>query len=312
MIHLSVLPDKSIEMLNPRMGDVFVDGTLGAGGHTERIARAVGPNGLVIAFDRDVTAIDRTERRLKQAGLRNIRYVHANYRFLGEALDRLGIAAVDGILLDIGLSSDQLADRERGFSFESEGLLDLRFDTSEGQPAYELLEHWSEEHIADVLFQYGEEKFSRRIARAIVEKRTTEKPLRTAREFAEIVRRRVPREKRDKRDKFGNHNSRNIDPATRSFQGLRIAVNEELDSLDSLLKSSPDHVKPGGRVAVISFHSLEDRVVKNYFRDEDRLNVLTKKPIIADEEECNRNPRARSAKLRVAERVGRGAPDFGI
>ncbi len=299
MIHLSVLPNESIEALSIRERGVYVDGTLGAGGHTERIARAVGPDGLVIGFDRDVSAIDRTQERLAAAGLTNIRYVHANYRYLE---DRLGIATVNGILLDIGLSSDQLADRDRGFSFESDGPLDLRFDVSEGEPAYKLLEHWDEERIANTIYRYGEEKFSRRIARRIVEQRKFGQPLHTAAELAEIVRRCVPPERRSNRYDRQYGTTRSIDPATRTFQALRIAVNDELGSLEALLKIAPDRLKPGARLAVISFHSLEDRIVKTAFRDDGRLETVTKKPITASEDECRTNPRARSAKLRVAER----------
>lgn len=295
MIHVPVLPDECTNALNIKTGGIYVDGTLGAGGHTERMARQIGPQGTVVAFDRDVTAIDRTEERLKSLQMTNVRYVHADYRHLDEALERLGIGKIDGILLDIGLSSDQLADRDRGFSFDSEGPLDLRFDVSEGRPAWELLEHWDETRIADTIYEYGEEKYSRRIARAIVEKRRSDKALRTAAELAEIVRRCVPAERRAK------HGAKNIDPATRTFQALRIAVNDELGALQTLLRIGPDYLKPGGRLAIISFHSLEDRIVKTAFREDERLQVITKKPITAGDEECERNPRARSAKLRVAE-----------
>ena len=295
MIHVSVMPDESLEALNLQTSGVYVDGTLGAGGHTERIARQIGPNGMVIAFDRDVAAIDATEARLRAAGIENVRYVHADFRFLAEALDRIGMSRIDGILLDIGLSSDQLADRERGFSFESDGPLDMRFDTGEGEPAWRLLEHWNEEHIADMIYRYGEERFSRRIARRIVEQRQTGKPLRTAAELAAIVRRCVPPERRTKKGQ-----TTNIDPATRTFQGLRIAVNDELGALEAVLKIAPERLKPGGRLAVISFHSLEDRIVKSAFREDERLEIVTKKPIMAGDAECRDNPRARSAKLRVA------------
>ena len=196
-------------------------------------------------------------------------------------------------MLDLGLSSDQLADRSRGFSFDSDGDLDLRFDPTEGVPAYELLNKWRAEQIADVIFQYGEERMSRRIARAIVEQRAV-KPLRTARELAEICRRCVP---------VPPWTKKKIDPATRTFQALRIAVNDELGSLETFLKKFASRLKVGGRVAVISFHSLEDRIVKNAFRDMSELNVLTRKPIVATDFEIENNPRSRSAKLRVAEKV---------
>jgi len=223
--------------------------------------------------------------------------LHANFCDFPDALRLLKIEQVDGFLLDIGLSSDQLADRERGFSFDSDGPLDLRFDTTEGLPAHELLEKWGEERIANTIYEYGEEKFSRRIAKRIVERRRENSPIRTARELAELVRSCVPMQRKT------NRHSTTIDSATRTFQALRIAVNDELGSLETFLKQVSAHLKPGGRVAVISFHSLEDRIVKNVFRDDPNLESVTKKPITAAEEELERNPRSRSAKLRVAEKV---------
>jgi 16S rRNA (cytosine1402-N4)-methyltransferase len=231
----------------------------------------------------------RAEREL--AGL-PVMIAHSNFCDLPEVLAEIGVEKVDGILLDIGLSSDQLADRERGFSFESDGPLDLRFDVDHGQPAYALLARLTEKSLADVIYQYGEERFSRRIAREIVERRSTN-PIRTAAELAELVRRCVPR----------TPDSERIHPATRTFQALRIAANDELKSLDIALRRSPDCLRPGGRLAIISFHSLEYRRVKDAFRDDARLNNLTRKPITAGEAELAANPRSRSAKLRVAERV---------
>jgi 16S rRNA (cytosine1402-N4)-methyltransferase len=297
MIHVPVLPIEAIEMLGVFAGGVFVDGTLGAGGHTERIAKIVGETGVVIAFDRDKDAIDETESRLHQIGLRNIRYAHANFCFLEDALDKLGIREVDGILLDIGLSSDQLLDSNRGFSFSSPDLLDLRFDVTEGEPAWKLLERRSEKDIADVIFRYGEERHSKRIARAIVEQRRAGEPIRYASELAALVSSVVPAERRTK---FGHTD---INPATRTFQALRIAVNDELGSLRTILEVAPSRLKAGGRLVVISFHSLEDRIVKNMFRDDERLEVVTKKPLTATDEEIERNHRSRSAKMRAAKRV---------
>ena len=301
-IHISVLSQEVLAAIAPRLGGVYVDGTLGGGGHTELLARAVGPAGLVLAMDRDVKAIDATEERLKQlrqtdSDLATIRFAHANFCDFPDALRLLKIEQVDGFLLDIGLSSDQLADRNRGFSFDSDGPFDLRFDTTEGLPAYELLEKWSEERIANTIYEYGEEKFSRRIARRIVERRRENLSIRTARELAELVRSCVPMQRKT------NRHSTTIDSATRTFQALRIAVNDELGSLETFLKQVSTHLKPGGRVAVISFHSLEDRIVKNAFRDDPNLESVTKKPITAGEEELEHNPRSRSAKLRVAEKV---------
>ena len=193
----------------------------------------------------------------------------------------------------MGLSSDQLADRSRGFSFDSDGDLDLRFDTTEGTPAYELLNRWNAEKIADVIFKYGEERLSRRIARAIVARRE-EAPIRRACDLAEICRRCDP---------TPTWKKKRIDPATRTFQALRIAVNDELGSLEKFLKKCFDFLYPGGRVAIISFHSLEDRIVKNAFRETEQVKVVTRKPIVAADEEVERNPRARSAKLRIAEKI---------
>jgi len=299
--HIPVLPQEVLEGLAPKRGGIYVDGTLGGGGHTELLARAVGPSGMVLAMDRDLKAIDAAEALFKQKRqtdpeLAVVRLAHANFRDFPDALRMLEIEKVDGVLLDIGLSSDQIADRERGFSFDSEGPLDLRFDITEGFPAYEHLEKWSEERIADIIYEYGEEKFSRRIARKIVERRQEGNPVRSARELGELVRKCVPMQRKT------NLRSTPIDPATRTFQALRIAVNDELGSLTAFLKQVGSFLKPGGRIAMISFHSLEDRIVKNAFREDPLLESVTKKPITATEEEIIRNPCARSAKLRVAER----------
>jgi 16S rRNA (cytosine1402-N4)-methyltransferase len=236
--------------------------------------------------------LDRAERQL--TGLA-VRLVQANFCDLPEILETLGVAAVDGMVLDLGMSSDQLADSGRGFSFDADGPLDLRFDPTEGEPAWRLLNRLSAEHLADLIYHYGEERQSRRIARAIVERRR-EKPIQTARELAGIVRRCVPR----------SRNTR-IDPATLTFQALRIAVNDELKSLEVALRRTPQGLRLNARLAIISFHSLEDRRVKAAFRDDPRYEVLTKKPIRAGPEETASNPRARSAKLRVAARTA--APD---
>ncbi len=286
--HQSVLLGEILEWLAPQSGQTFVDGTLGGGGHTRALAERVGPNGSVIALDRDPAALDHAERTL--AGL-PVKLAHSNFCELPELLEEIGVAAVDGIVLDLGLSSDQLADRERGFSFTADGPLDLRFNPEEGEPAARLVNRLSARHLANLIFHFGEERYSRRIAAAIVEARR-EQPIRTAGELAELVRRVVP-----------NSPHERIDPATRTFQALRIAVNDELKSLEFALKRMPDCLKPGGRLAVISFHSLEDRPVKEAFRDDPRWNPLTRKPIRPMEAEIARNPRSRSAKLRVAERT---------
>jgi 16S rRNA (cytosine1402-N4)-methyltransferase len=287
-VHIPVLFDEVLEQLQPAPGGIFVDGTLGGGGHTRALAERIGSEGRVIAVDLDNVAVERASTTL--AGL-PIAVANASYADIPEVLDEVGVAAVDGVLLDLGLSSDQLADAARGFSYLSEGELDMRFDLDRGEPAWRMIERMSEEHLANVIYQYGEERFSRRIAKKIVEQRRSD-PIRTAAQLAELVRSCVPRSR-----------GHNIDPATRTFQALRIAVNGELDALQTALKRLPAYLKPGGRLAIISFHSLEDRIVKEAFRDDERLNAITRKPIIASEEESSRNPRARSAKLRVAERV---------
>lgn len=305
-VHIPVLFDECLDALNLAPGKIIVDGTLGGGGHSIAIARRVAPNGLTISTDRDPAALDRVDRRiaaLEDGATLPLKTYFANYCDFDAALERAGVERVDGFLLDLGLSSDQLADRSRGFSFDSDGDLDLRFDPTEGVPAFELLNRWSAERIADVIFQYGEERQSRRIARAVFERRRTN-PVRSARDLAEICRRCVPTPPPWSKKKT-------IDPATRTFQALRIAVNDELGALERFLKKCGDYLNPGGRVAIISFHSLEDRVVKNAFRDWEDATVLTKKPIVATDEEVERNPRSRSAKLRVAEKNKRRATTAG-
>jgi len=286
-VHVAVLLEETVGWLDPRPGSVIVDGTYGGGGHARPLARHVGPDGLVIGIDRDPAAIDAA--RAESSGS-PIRLVEGNYCDLPEVLAELELSAVDGILLDLGLSSDQLADPNRGFSFSGTGPLDLRFDPTRGEPTWRMMNRLSEAALADLIHAYGEERYSRRIARAIVRRRQ-EAPIKGAAELAELVRRCVPR---------GPHGR--IDPATRTFQALRIATNDELKSLEIALRRLPDCLVPGGRLAVISFHSLEDRRVKEAFRSDDRYNVLTKKPIRPTPQEVQRNPRARSAKLRVAQR----------
>lgn len=288
-VHVPVLLDEVLEWLAPVPGAILVDGTLGGGGHTRELAKRVGPTGRVIALDRDPAAVEQTSPSLIDLP---VTAVHSSYADLPDVLAQLGIEKVDGILLDLGLSSDQLASPDRGFSFHSEGPLDLRFDPTSGRPAWQLLERVHTDELADLIFEFGEERHSRRIAREIVDRRRT-KPIRTASELAELLRRIVPR---------GRHER--IDPATRTFQALRIAVNEELQQLVKALEVFPDCLRPGGRAAIISFHSLEDRLVKQAFRSDDRWEPLTKKPVWPTDAEQEANPRSRSARLRVAARVG--------
>ncbi len=288
-LHVPVLLQETIDWLDPRPGQTFVDGTLGGGGHTRALANRVGPEGAVLSLDRDPAAVEAASVRLK--GL-PVKVGVSNYADLRPLLDELGIAGVHGILLDLGLSSDQIADRERGFSFDSSGDLDLRFDPTSGEPAWRLLQRLDEKELADLIYEFGEERFSRRIARKFVALRG-DAPIRSAEQIAAIVRSVVPR----------SRDTARIDPATRTFQALRIAVNDELGSLRRGLDSMPDCLLPGGRLAIISFHSLEDRLVKWAFREDTRYEPLTKKPVMASDEEMVRNPRSRSAKLRVARRT---------
>ncbi|MCC6493349.1 MAG: 16S rRNA (cytosine(1402)-N(4))-methyltransferase RsmH [Pirellulales bacterium] len=288
-VHIPVLLAEVLEGLQPAPGKIFIDGTLGGGGHTRALAERVGPAGRVIAIDRDPEAVRRAERTL--AGL-PVAVVAASFADAPEVLDEAGAGSVDGVLLDLGLSSDQLADEHRGFSFNAAGELDLRFDREHGEPAWRMLARLSEEHLADIIYRYGEERCSRRIARRIVERRRIE-PIRTALQLATLVRAVVPRSR-----------GHSIDPATRTFQALRIAVNDELEALEIALRRLPECLNPGGRLAIISFHSLEDRLVKEAFRNDPRLRAVTRKPVQPSAEEVARNPRARSAKLRVAERLG--------
>ncbi|MCU0960588.1 MAG: 16S rRNA (cytosine(1402)-N(4))-methyltransferase RsmH [Pirellulaceae bacterium] len=287
-LHIPVLADEVLHALAPQPGQIYADGTLGGGGHTRLLAERVGPAGRIVAVDRDPQVIARAERNL--AGL-PVQIAQADYTDLPEVLDAVGVTAVQGILLDLGLSSDQLADVSRGFSFAADGPLDLRFDPEEGEPAWRLLARLRADELAQILHDYGEERFSRRIARAIVEQRQHE-PIRTARELAHLVHRCVPPPKHHR-----------IDTATRTFQALRIAVNHELASLDRALQRLPDRLSRGGRLVVISFHSLEDRRVKTALRSDARLQVVTRKPIRPTAAEVEQNPRAGSARMRVAERV---------
>jgi 16S rRNA (cytosine1402-N4)-methyltransferase len=285
-VHRPVLLDEVVNWLSPREGSVVVDGTAGAGGHTKALALQVGTTGRIVGLDRDLEMIALAERATH--GL-PVTLVHAPYSEVRRVLADLKLPPIDGIVLDLGLSSDQLGWAQRGFSFSNEGPLDMRFDTSAEDTAADIVNGWDEAELARIFFEYGEERFSRKIARRIVEERAREAITTTGR-LSQIVRRCIP-------GKWGL-----IDPATRVFQALRIAVNDELAHLDKTLAFLPEILRPGGRAAIISFHSLEDRRVKQAFRDDVELNVLTRKPVTASQEEVSQNPRARSAKLRVAER----------
>jgi 16S rRNA (cytosine1402-N4)-methyltransferase len=291
--HVPVLPAEVLAALDPRPGQVMVDATTGAGGHSRLLAERLVPGGQLVCLDADPAMLERARPRL--AGL-PVTLVHANFGRLAEVLAELGLEQVDGVLADLGFSSDQVDDAERGFSFSRPGPLDMRLDPGDAETAGDLLARLKERDLADLFWRYGEERYSRRVARAVVEARRRQ-PLRTTEELAELVRRCVPRPPR-----HGGRRRPPIDPATRVFQALRVAVNDELGALDRLLGALPGVVRPGGRAAVISFHSLEDRRVKQAFRDRAVWEPLTKKPVQATEDELRDNPRSRSAKLRAARR----------
>ncbi|HVL12814.1 MAG TPA: 16S rRNA (cytosine(1402)-N(4))-methyltransferase RsmH [Gemmata sp.] len=281
--HAPVLPAETLRLLDPKPGETWVDCTVGAGGHSRLIAERLGAAGRLIGLDQDPTMLAIARERL--AGL-PVELVHANFDQIAEVLANRGAGRVDGLLADVGFASDQMENPARGLSFRADGPLDMRLDPTSGATAAEYVNELSEAALADVIFEYGEERHSRRVARKIVERRKA-RPFETTADLADVVRSCVPR-------------SGSIDPATRVFQALRIAVNDELGALDRLLAALPKAVKPGGRVGIISFHSLEDRRVKHALRDRDVWEPVTKKPVEASDEEQAANPRSRSAKLRVA------------
>ena len=306
--HKPVLLEECIRALDIKPGGIYVDGTLGGGGHSEEIARRL-DTGRLIAIDRDERALERAGRRLEPYRDR-ITFVHGNFRDIKAILDGLDIAAVDGMLFDLGVSSPQLDEAERGFSYMNDAPLDMRMDETQRLTAYEVVNRWPESELKRILYDYGEERYAPRIAAAIARRRA-EKPIETTLELADIIRGAMPaaalREKQH--------------PAKRSFQAIRIAVNDELAAISDMMSDAADKLKPGGRLAVISFHSLEDRLVKSAIASRENgctcprdfpvcvcgfkqtLKSVTRKPIISGDKELEENPRARSAKLRVAERI---------
>lgn len=286
--HVPVLPAEVLHWCEPRPGETWVDATLGGGGHARLLAERVGPGGLVLGVEQDTAMLEAARRRLQ--GL-PVRFHAGNFAELPAILAAEGLGPVDGVLADLGVCSDQLDDPEYGLSFQSDGPLDMRLDPRRGTTAADLVNRLPERELADLIYEYGEERHSRRVARKIVELRQ-KTPFRTTGELAAVVRSCVPRGKGPGR----------IDPATRTFQALRIAVNDELGSLEQFLKRLPECLKPGGRAGVIAFHSLEDRRVKLAFREGEAWDVRTRKPMTASDDEANANPRARSARLRVAVR----------
>lgn len=302
--HVSVLAAEVLAALRPQSGGCYIDCTLGGGGHATRILQAAQPDGRLLGIDADPAALAAAAAQLAAGGVAPERYrlVHGCFADLAELAAAQGFAAVDGILFDLGVSSHQLDTAERGFSFSSDGPLDMRMDPTQGPTAADLLAELDETELANVIYRYGEERASRRIARRIVERRR-ERPFETTADLAETVARAL----RGSRER--------IHPATRTFQALRIAVNRELEQLEQALPQAVELLQAGGRLAVISFHSLEDRIVKLFLRAESgyggneaadqpvRLRIITRKPIEAGEEERRANPRSRSARLRVAERI---------
>jgi 16S rRNA (cytosine1402-N4)-methyltransferase len=287
--HVPVLLEETLELLAVRPGGLWVDGTVGAGGHAAAVLRKTAPDGRLLGLDRDGETLARARERLAEFGAR-VRLEQADYR---EIPERLGEEKADGILLDLGVSSAQLDDAERGFSFQAEGPLDMRMDRSRGETAADLVNGMRERDLADLLYAYGEEPASRRIARAIAFARER-KPITTTTELADVVRRAAPRGRR-----AGLH------PATRTFQALRIRVNRELDGLGQAFERIAACLGPGGRLAVIAFHSLEDRAAKQAFRTlsaRGGYGLLAKKPVRPGEAEVRANPRARSARLRAVRR----------
>jgi 16S rRNA (cytosine1402-N4)-methyltransferase len=295
--HVPVLLEEALEYLNVRPGSVIVDATLGLAGHASEIAKRLGAKGRLICFDRDPEAMEKAKVRLEEvraelelAG-REMPEVVFEPRAFSEASSRIEPGSLDGLLADFGVSSLQLDEAHRGFSFRTDGPLDMRMNTREGETAEQVVNQEDENELADLIYEFGEERRSRRIARAIVRAR----PISTTAELAQVISAAAPSMKGDK-----------IHPATRTFQALRIRVNNELGEIQSLLKSAGSLLKPGGRLVLISFHSLEDRLVKDAFREAGQakfMKVLTKKPVVAVEQEQLRNPRSRSAKMRAAEKI---------
>jgi 16S rRNA (cytosine1402-N4)-methyltransferase len=289
--HVPVLLKEAIDFLAVKRGGTYLDATVGLGGHSCEIARRLGAPGHLIGFDKDPAALERAREKLTAIadGERpQITLIHGSF---AEAGERLAPASLEGMMADLGVSSLQLGDPARGFSFQAEGPLDMRMNPMSGETAEQVVNHIDERELADVIYEFGEERRSRRIARAIVRSR----PIRTTTQLVEVVSAAARSMKYER-----------IHPATRTFQALRIFVNHELDDLKALLAAAPRVLKPGGRLVVISFHSLEDRIVKDALRDGAKqgwYQLLTKKPLTAGEEEIDRNPRSRSAKMRAAEKL---------
>ncbi len=291
MRHKSVLVAEVLRFLDLKRGMVAVDGTLGSGGHSLELLKQIGPEGRLIGLDQDPAAIERARERLKEYG-KQVSFHHENFENLDQVLDQLHLSEVNAVLLDIGFSSDQLEDASRGFSFERQGPLDMRMNPEYEVSARDLVNKLSERELADVFWKYGEERHSRKYARLIVEKRK-QHPFQTTHDLARLIESALPFKLK-------------IHPATRVFQALRITVNRELQVLETALPKAWKKIAPHGKLAVISFHSLEDRIVKHQIQAWVKAGegkALTKKPVTASEEEIKENPRSRSAKLRVVEKI---------
>ncbi|MCM0080214.1 16S rRNA (cytosine(1402)-N(4))-methyltransferase RsmH [Geomonas sp. Red32] len=307
--HISVMPDEVLRALSPRSGGIYVDGTLGGAGHAGLILTASSPEGVLLGFDRDAEAIAAATERLAPFGAR-ARIFQRNFADIAETLAGIGVEAIDGFVLDLGVSSHQLDREERGFSFMQDAPLDMRMNREEGPTAADLVNELSEGELTRIISDYGEERWAKRVASFIVKARS-EQPIETTFQLVDIIKGAIPKAKWEER----------LHPATRTFQGLRIAVNEELKSLEDGLAALLKLLRKGGRGAVISFHSLEDRIVKESFRAAatgctcpkelpicvcgkvPQCKVITGKPLMASEQEVKENPRSRSAKLRVVEKI---------
>ena len=306
--HKTVLLHETVDMLNVKPDGIYLDGTLGGAGHSLEICKRL-TTGRLIGVDRDTVALEAAKKRL-EAHLEKVTLVHSNFSELGAILDSLDIACVDGMLFDLGVSSPQLDDGERGFSYMADAPLDMRMNRDDSLTAYEIVNTWPREELRRILFEYGEERYAPLIAAAI-ERRRAERPIETTLELASVIRGAMPPQAlREKQH-----------PAKRSFQAIRIAVNDELNSVSRMMQTAVGRLAPGGRLAVITFHSLEDRIVKNSMTEAAKgcvcppsfpvcvcgrkpsVKVLTHKPIVSGEQELNENPRARSAKLRVCEKL---------
>lgn len=306
--HTSVLLSESVDGLRIKENGIYADGTMGGGGHSEAILKRLGGSGLLIGIDRDIEALEASKRRL--SAYSNVRYVHDNYKNIKQILANENISKMDGAVLDLGVSSYQLDNRERGFSYMEDAPLDMRMNRDNPFSAYDVVNTYGENELADVIFKYGEERFSRRIAKLICQRRK-DKPIATTLELVDIIKAAIP-------ERFRQHGSH---PAKRTFQAIRIEVNGELRDLRCAVDDFFDSLAPGGRLCIITFHSLEDRIVKTAFSsyatgctcppdfpicvcgNKPRAKVITRKPILPGEEECENNKRSKSAKLRIAEKL---------